>query len=377
MMGGFVRAVDYYEVLGVGRSASTREIKSAYRSLAKVAHPDAGGSEDGFRALQEAYETLQDPVLRFHYDRAGSSGAVALRTGTATRSRRTGRGGRLRNFGDDPSFVPPEPVVDLGNIPWWHLVDLTQRVRYVPTSGPGHAPALAAVGGWLLLLLPVVAFGFSLLLLLVWLPLVAAAAAAAFKLVRRYLRTMRDDRVFAGRYDIGVVYGEPDERLCERLSADVLRTYLTRLPGARIFHGLAWPGSVFADIDHAVLCGRRLVLVESKSWLPGHYGADDDGTLWRNGHPFRGGGTMLPEGMAAYQRALPDFEVRCALLIYPSRAGEITTDEAEGQVVVPMTPDQFVEDIGEWFAEDPTTVDRDALRLVLDQVVAQARAAGA
>jgi len=44
--------------------------------------------------------------------------------------------------------------------------------------------------------------------------------------------------------------------------------------GVRIFHGLAWPGSVFTDIDHALLCGRRLVLIESKSWLPGHYYCD-------------------------------------------------------------------------------------------------------
>jgi hypothetical protein len=188
---------------------------------------------------------------------------------------------------------------------------------------------------------------------------------------------MRADRVFAGRYDTGIVHGQPDERICERYTADVLGKYLTRLPGARIFHGLSWPGSVFADIDHAVLCGKRLVLVESKSWLPGHYGADDDGTLWRNGHVFRGGGTMLPEGIAAYERALPDFEVRGAVLVYPSRAGEITTDEDEGQPVVPMTPDQFVEVFGDWFAEDPATVDREALRVLLNQVVAQARAAGA
>jgi hypothetical protein len=135
---------------------------------------------------------------------------------------------------------------------------------------------------------------------------------------------------------------------------------------------------VFADVDHAVLCGQKLVLIESKTWLPGHYSADDDGTLWRNGHPFRGGSMRLPEGVAAYRKLLPWLEVRGALLIYPSRAGDVTTDIVEPQqVVFPMTPEQFVEEIGDWFAEDPAAVDREALTLVLDLVVAQARAEGA
>lgn len=367
-----MRGVDYYELLGVGRNASAREIKSAYRSLAKVMHPDAGGTADTFRLLQEAYETLGDTVRRFHYDRATSPAR------TVTRPRRTGRTGRLRDFGDDPSFVPPRPSVDLGDIPWWHLVDRTQRVRYVPATGPGHAPAVAAVCGAFLVLLPVFAVEFSPLVLVVWLPLVIAAAAAAFKLVKRYQAAMRADRVFAARFDTETVFGEPDDRPCERLTSHVLSTYLSKLPGVRIFHGLAWPGSVFVDIDHAVLCGRRLVLIESKTWLPGHYAADEDGGLWRNGHPFRGGSMRLPEGVAAYQELLPWLEVRAALLVYPSRAGAITTDYSADDVPAPpMTPEQFVEEIGDWFAEDPATVDREALRLLLDLVVVQTRAEGA
>jgi hypothetical protein len=373
-MGGLVRGSDYYELLGVGRNASAREIKSAYRSLAKVMHPDAGGTADTFRLLQQAYETLNDPVRRFHYDRASAPVGAHI----ATRPRRTGRTGRLRDFGDDPTFMPPRPTVDLGDIPWWHLVDRKQRVRYVPATGPGHAPAAVAVVGVFLVLVLPVATGFSPLLLLVWLPLVIAAATAVFRLAKRYQTAVRADRKFAATIDTDVIHGEPDDRPCERLTSHVLSTYLTRLPGVRIFHGLAWPGSVFVDIDHAVLCGRRLVLIESKTWLPGHYAADEDGELWRNGHPFRGGSMRLPDGVAAYQELLPWLEIRGALLVYPSRAGEITTDDLYDDVPAPpMTPDQFVDEIGDWFAEDPATVDREALRLLLGQVVAQTRAEGA
>ncbi|MBY8849402.1 DegT/DnrJ/EryC1/StrS family aminotransferase [Saccharothrix sp. MB29] len=98
-------------------------------------------------------------------------------------------------------------------------------------------------------MLPVFAVDFSPLALGVWLLVVAAAAAAAFRLVRRYLRAAREDRAFARGTDREVVHGTTDDRVAEHLTADLLSRYLTRLPGVRVFHGLAWPGSVFADVD--------------------------------------------------------------------------------------------------------------------------------
>jgi hypothetical protein len=118
-----------------------------------------------------------------------------------------------------------------------------------------------------------------------------------------------------------------------------------------------------------VLRGHRLVLIESKLWLPGHYTADDLGTLWRNGHPFRGGGIRLPAGVAAYAELLPGIEVRGALVVYPSRAGEVTTSEPPEVPAPPMSAELFVREIGEWLAAEPATVDRDAFRIVLDRLV--------
>jgi molecular chaperone DnaJ len=60
---------NYYEVLGVPRSASQTEIKNAYRRLAKERHPDqAGGSEEEFNRLQEANAVLSDPERRRRHD---------------------------------------------------------------------------------------------------------------------------------------------------------------------------------------------------------------------------------------------------------------------------------------------------------------------
>tara|TARA_B100000212_G_scaffold236566_1_gene179985 strand:+ start:265 stop:945 length:681 start_codon:yes stop_codon:yes gene_type:complete len=59
---------DYYKELGVSRNSSKSEIKSAYRLLAKKYHPDTGGNNDKFLAIQLAWETLNDPQKKIIYD---------------------------------------------------------------------------------------------------------------------------------------------------------------------------------------------------------------------------------------------------------------------------------------------------------------------
>lgn len=66
---------DFYEVLGVSRTADDKELKSAYRKLAKQHHPDAnpGGksADHKFKEINEAYDVLKDPQKRAAYDRFG------------------------------------------------------------------------------------------------------------------------------------------------------------------------------------------------------------------------------------------------------------------------------------------------------------------
>ncbi len=77
--------VDYYEVLGVVKTADRKEIKSAYRKLALKFHPDKNPgdreAEEKFKQINEAYAILSDPEKRDRYDRFGSADPQAHFTG--------------------------------------------------------------------------------------------------------------------------------------------------------------------------------------------------------------------------------------------------------------------------------------------------------
>ncbi|MFD5421222.1 DnaJ C-terminal domain-containing protein [Streptomyces sp. NPDC127069] len=110
-------ARDFYEVLGVSRTASQDEIQQAYRRLARKNHPDVNkdpGAEERFKDLNEAYSVLSDPKTRARYDRFGEDfrkipedfdERVAAGAGGFRTRRAAGAGGpRVRyatGFGDD------------------------------------------------------------------------------------------------------------------------------------------------------------------------------------------------------------------------------------------------------------------------------------
>ncbi len=80
------RFLDYYEVLGVDKTASQEEIKQAYRRLVKEWHPDLNPhrqkeAEERFKEIQEAYSVLSDPEKRRQYDLYGTVGDFPVTAG--------------------------------------------------------------------------------------------------------------------------------------------------------------------------------------------------------------------------------------------------------------------------------------------------------
>jgi DnaJ domain/Nuclease-related domain len=325
-------------------------------------------------------------------------------------------------------------VIPTDTIPWWRRVDPNAKVRWRPGFGWAQRWFFTVAALWTALLaataVPMLASGFSFVAVIVIVPIAYVAVTIAGKatpkflawltsvwavgmaalgvfsvynaevsgigvlllaagvfalppLARWYLSSRVTERIFTPEFRTFNLFGAPGTRLlaaedqpvnnCSRgewMTLDLLSGYLGQIPAARIFHGLAWPGSSRAEVDHAVLCGRKLLLIDSKTWLPGHYTSDGNGGLLRDGSAFDGGELRLSRTVAAYQMLLPKVEVQGIVLVHPSEPGDITCRMPASVPMKVMAAEDFVRDVGDRLADEPPLVDREVFLTLLDQVKA-------
>lgn len=145
----------------------------------------------------------------------------------------------------------------------------------------------------------------------------------------------------------------------ERFTAEFMQELL-KIPGTRIFHGLKFPGSIEADVDHAIINGDKIVFVDSKMWKAGHYRWQWDGVIERaeddGENPIN---SSFHTAVLGYRRMLPEAQMRSHILIYSGSGRPVTVDNSNAEK--PYTSDspvteliaaqEFFQQVGDWFSE--------------------------
>jgi hypothetical protein len=408
---------DLYDILGVARDADSDEIKRAYRAAVKKFHPDAEGNSYFFRLIQQAYETLSDPARRADYDRTGRE--------QAPRAPRPPQAAQTNQWMTGPSV----PAIPYDEIPWWSRVNPDARIRSRARLRPA-AIGFAVIGGlWLVLIVVGLVTGnlaksgywgylvFGVVVApTLWCVLSALLGrkpkraavlwswaagicliALAYYVQANHVANGQPSTLL--RYAIGALVipfvagwfarsrgqqqkidwsanlwqlrggwqgataRSADFEQAASLTADLLSRYLTQIPAVRVFRD---PVGFGPNVDHVVLCGRRLVLITSVLWPAGSYTLGRPGEVLLEGRPVMSGSLGVSAAMRSARRHFPTARLRSIVLIWPDLSGQpLRTSWAPAASYGVAGPDVLVKDVGGWLAEHPNTVHRGLFRALV------------
>jgi hypothetical protein len=153
----------------------------------------------------------------------------------------------------------------------------------------------------------------------------------------------------------------------EQASARLLETILA-IPGCKLLHGLAWPGHPNADVDHALVCGRTVALIDSKLWKPGIYAVSPRGAVACDGHPVGDKHVHVGAAVRAWRRVLPaGTRVQAFVVAHAGGGGRIGFTSREGAGVRLCTAADAAEAIGDYLAPEAARVERRVLYRLLTE----------
>lgn len=149
---------------------------------------------------------------------------------------------------------------------------------------------------------------------------------------------------------------------------------LLKIPGTRIFHGLKFPGSKVADVDHAVINGNKIVFIDSKMWTGGDFswGAYDvilqQKKQWRTERSSNFSAAVNKLALIAPEKT----EVMGYICIYSNDNTLVTVDNTghEDALVHLATPETTIRNIGNWFLDTKELgiIDRNLMNFLLYQM---------
>ncbi|MFD1212379.1 J domain-containing protein [Arthrobacter sp. GCM10027362] len=243
----------HYEILGVPTNATERQIKAAYRKAARATHPDRGGDAAHFHEVTLAYEVLSDPQARRLYDRSyGGTGQVS-RTASPSDA-----------YSARPDFA-------------------------TPTRGPGDRAAGSMPAAY------VPSYDSA-----------EASTTVPLSVARQQIHGVPRKRGIFG----AAARLQREARTVALLSQQIL----TNMPSARLVNGLHAPGE-HGYIDHALLAGYRLALIDSML-LPRGIFRWDGRTLYKDGRVVEP--PRLAPAVRRMQDLFPELNVQGWIVIHSS-----------------------------------------------------------
>lgn len=408
----------YYDILGVPPDATEKIIRKAYLRASRHLHPDMNGGVEKpeYLDVQEAYNTLRSPVERRTYDESLRNHDVPPVAGYKPEPAEPDPGWGVSVTAAKHPTVDHVPTPD-GDAKYVHPRPFPRHsgvvgVVAVVAGSALTGVAVAQTGWWAMAVALAFALAFVVLggRFLAVLSTVAVAAVAAvspspalmglpavvgvlgavvFRLHRRREKGTPDSvghepaseffqwgkpGGIAGNIGLYTGTGRKTSR-AQQSTATSLAAALSDIPGVRVLHSVRVPGRPGDVVDHLVVCGTKVAVLESVLWPGEEYCWSPDGGVVRGStfspaaRPYR---TTLPADVAAFAGVAHRIRTAGWLIVHPaSKPVLLWTSNLGAPAHVAMgEPDQVMAALRAWLVtdNDPRVVDLRLLRSLIDMV---------